>query len=407
MNRGVNVEATTETNVDASIAVVISNSFSTANISTINGNSGGLVGNVNLEVNLVSRSVLDVETNSSGSIRAISSVTRRIDTSLNVDVRESYSTGSVSTVTGNAGGLVGQSIHDLTDTVESSVAIFSLGGADLTSNALLDNVAGHSSRFALEESYSTSNVISAVGDSDSLYAVIDGSAAIEDVIIGDVYGIGDDESLLAPLEAIAGLNDYSGLDPSTVATLWSATKVWGNCDDINEGLPFLNAFYTSAPCGNDDVANLIFDFELPEQFIGRVSEVDTVLGEISEGLSSYLVFRDNLAADTLLSKIDLQNKISIEALIKLPDFLQILNSQNFPTTLLIKVPDGKWFKISIASLLDGKATILSPIEFKKTGIYYFYFVKNGSIELDEAGDNPVLPRVRDLIASLMVQVVQE
>jgi hypothetical protein len=322
-------------------------------------------------------------------------------------VRESYSTGSVSTVTGNSGGLVGQSIHELTDTVESSVAIVSSGGAELTSNALLDNVAGHSSRFALEDSYSTSDVSSAVGDSDSLYAVIDGSAAIEDVIIGDVYGIGDDESLLTPLEAIAGLNDYSGLDPSTVATLWSATKVWGNCDDINGGLPFLNAFYTSAPCGNDVVENLVFDFELPEQFIGRVFEVDTVLGEISEGLSSYLIFRDNLAADTLLSKIDLQNKIFLEALIKLPDFLQILNSQNFPTTLLIKVPDGKWFKISIASLLDGKATILSPIEFKKTGIYYFYFIKNGSIELDAAGDNPVLPKLRDLIASLMVQVVQE
>ncbi len=407
MNLGVNVEASTETNVNASIAVVISNSFSTSNVSTINGNAGGLVGNVDLDVNLISRSVLDVNSNSNGSLRAITSVVRRVDTSLNLDVRESYSTGTVSTVTGNSGGVVGQSIHDLTETVESSVILVSMGGAEMTVNSVNDNVADHSSRLAISDSFSTSIVDSAVGISDSLYAVIDGSAAVENVIVENVYGVGDDESLLTPIQEIAGLNDYSGLDPSTVANLWSATKVWGNCDAINGGLPFLNAFYNSGPCGSDDVADLVFDFELPVQFFGRASNVDTFLNLLTEGLQNYLVFRDNLDDETLLTKIDLQNKTFLEALIKLPDFLQILDSSEFPATLLIKVPDGKWFKISIASIIEGKSTILSPIEFKKTGIYYFYFVKDGAVDIDENGNIPALPRVRDLIASLMVQVVQE
>jgi hypothetical protein len=405
MNLGVNIEANTETNVNATVGVVISNSFSTSNVSTINGDAGGLIGTVDLDVNLITRSILEVTSNSNGAIRAIASVRRQVDSSLNVDIRESYATGNVTTITGNAGGIIGQSQHNTTETVQSTVTITAFGAPELTFNNITENDATYTSRFALNDSYSTSVATSVAGIADSLYAEIDGTAAEEQVDVENVYGVGDEISLLAPIEEIAGLDDYVGLDPSTVATKWSPLKIWGNCPDTNAGLPFLNIFYTSGPCGNDEVANINIELDSPEQFRGNASEVDALLGQIVDQLSQYLEFKDNLASDTVMSKIDTQNRNSLEVLLRLPDYLQILDSNFFPTTLLIRVPDGKWFRVSIASLLENRATALNPIEFKKTGIYYFYFVADNSYDSNQEDGNLIVTKISNPISSVMIQVV--
>jgi len=219
---------------------------------------------------------------------------------------ESYSTGSVSVTTSGAGGLVGSAVDV---DIARSFATGNVTGTNVTSGRqhFAGFIASISGGSTITDSYSTGSITVSpageeiggfVGDAGSLLAdtftrtysaTSNGIVATgaDDTKVGGYGGIernnvnvaqsfwnsqtafqvaldwGDEPSDsdikakdTASLKALATYtDDTTGFDwnsgsATTIANGWDPSYTWGICSTVNNGYPFLTAFYTVNPCAS-------------------------------------------------------------------------------------------------------------------------------------------------------------
>lgn len=229
----------------SSPVVTISTSYATGNVRVTSKNAGGLAGF------LYSATVAESYATGNVTATAAASANTHLGAFAGVldvvNVTDSFATGGVSGGLNQVGGFAGDYGSTSTTTATRTFTIMSSGLAP-------DAGATQSGGFAGYNGNVTNSAATSFWDYENTPYAQDNSGT------GSGNSVGAKGRTTEELKSITTYTDGTvGVDWNTggatnIAEGYDATYTWGMCSAVNDGYPFLTAFYSSDPCTNPSPA---------------------------------------------------------------------------------------------------------------------------------------------------------